>query len=675
MAQDSLSKTFPDEIKSKILDEIDSVTKTGIDFRDGITKTSFLLWQNSQVYKQPRMNRVSLFERLYNNNLPSRERQLFNICLPILGGFEDALKANMTDPVQLRFENTRPSDYMTVRKIQKQWEDEKDGLMPHQLWNQKSRVGMHDAMLSGRTIMRLLSENSPVYRSVLDNTYYSNFHNQPQGGVNLENHLFAGEEGIYLTLEDIISNDSFDLKQREKLKKFMYSDEFWQYIEESYGTRFMRYQSLGLNINSNTFAGTRTVFLCMFVVQHRGVRYFNLFEPFSQTWLICEKLKDYTGSDLYPWDSAATHEDSQNFWSKGFSDDIFAIAVTISTLLNQELTNREKSNFHPRAYDPTIFTDPQKLDMSQYFPDRLVPVDTAGGTRKIEEGIYSFDTPQLTGTINLLGWLEQELGKQTGIQDLTQVANQKGATKAQVVLAQQQQIAKRIGFKAEPFKEMWGRLGLRYVSGLKEFMPETLPMQLIGEDGFTEESELKRLEISRSGVIGVKVISSSSQQQENQSKKDAKIQALGMVKDSQNVNAKWKDEQILRDVGEFDEADMTAAFDTQTYGSKKQIARASQAIQDMLKGKMPEVYYAADAGFLKYIQNFSKENHNKVIKFLPMFQAYFKAMIPIVTQNEKAAMQEVARGQKSAAAMADTQNGRNQPGGEAKGNVSKIATT
>lgn len=639
---------------------------------DRITSIAFQLWINSQIYKETRMNRIQLYERLYNNELPKKNRQLFNVCLPIFGGFEDALQANLTDPVQLKFEPKRPSDYLLTPILQAQWEDERDGLEPHQMWNSKARDLMHDGLLSGRSTAKCFGESDP-FRFVFDTTNYNNFHCQPLGGGYLENHLFAGEEAIYLTLEDIATNDRFPKSQRDKIANFSYTDEWWQNLENQYGTRFARFKSLGLNIQSNTFTGTKTLMLNQLVITYQGIRWYCLFDPISQIWLQVEKLEDFLGTSKYPWKSAATHQDSQNFWSKSFSDDIFPVALTISTMLNQELTNREKQNFNARAYDPMMFTDEAKLDAAQYLPDRLVPADTQGGVRKIEDGVYSFTTPELTGTINLIQWLETDLGKQVGITDLTMGANGK-QVKAQVALQQAQQVAKRIGFRAEPFKEMFGQIGESYIETLKEFMPASLPVTLIGEDGFTEEASLKRVEMKRAGTIGVKVVSTSSEQQENDAKAQKKMQGLTMVAQDPNVSAQWRTEQTLKFAG-YDDSEVKMAMDTQTYGSRKQIARASLAIQDLLKGKMPQLYYNAELAYLNYIQDFMAENQARLMRrkahpqfgmelpTIVWFQQFIQQMAPLVQKNMQRKAQAAKAGRTPMGQANGQQNGVTAPGG------------
>ena len=68
-----------------------------------------------------------------------------------------------------------------------------------------------------------------------------------------------------------------------------------------------------------------------------------------------------------------------------------------------------------------MFPDVAKLDRAQTRPDALVPVDTKGGTRKIGDGIYSFQTPELRGTIDLINWMNDVTGRNVGVTDLAKV--------------------------------------------------------------------------------------------------------------------------------------------------------------------------------------------------------------------------------------------------------------
>jgi len=177
-------------------------------------------------------------------------------------------------------------------------------------------------------------------------------------------------------------------------------------------------------------------------------------------------------------------------------------------MVNQELTNREKKNFNSRAFDKDMFTDVAKLDAAQYRPDALVPANTNGGTKQISQGIYSFETAELKGTVDLVNWLSSYTGDKVGTDELPAGA---GKNKVQIQLSMQQKQSKRIGLRSDSFKECYAQLGTKYIEGLANYMPDKVSVQLIGENGFVEEAELKRIEVK--GVkdsIGITVTSTSS---------------------------------------------------------------------------------------------------------------------------------------------------------------------
>lgn len=632
----------------------------GDDTNEKITDLAFRLLINSQFYKQPRMNQIRKYEKLYLNDVPPKLRQLFNIPVPIFAGMLDTLLADFNDPVDIRFVETNPAQFLVLPKVQSQWEAEKKSIAPNAMWDQKARWDRFNAAMSGRGILKFYAESDPKYRSILETVYYGDFHCQPLGGGNLENHTFVGQEGILRTLEDIVSDEKYDSKQREKLKNFAWSSDWWTQIETNYGTQLQRFKSQGLDVQSNTFAGDRTLNLCEFGVTYKGERYYVLFEPLTKIWLRVEKLSDLFPSNRWPWVSWATHEDSRNFWSKAFSDDLYYVSDAVITLMNQELTNREKRNFNARAFDQDMFTDVAKLDAAQYRPDALVPVEVEAG-KNLQNGIYTFTTPELQGTLDLVSFLEREAGTNVGVSNLSMGQMPRaGTVKASVVMAQQQQMAKRIGFRSDSYQEAWTQIGSRYLEGLKMHMPSKLAVKIIGDSGFTEEHELKRVEFKRAGDIGVKTVSTSKQERDDMTKKDSQSKALQMILNSPNVNAKWRDEQILR-LGQWDDSDISAALDTQSFTSKKSIAYASQALQDILAGKKPEMWFGADMAYLEYLHNFARDNKSSLKDNYQELFRFITQVAPIVHENMQRKAKDVASGRAQSPEATGQQSGANQP--------------
>ena len=331
----------------------------------------------------------------------------------------------------------------------------------------------------------------------------------------------------------------------------------------------------------------------------------------------------------YPWKSWATHEDDKNFWSKSFADDFYGVADAVIIMVNQELTNREKKNFHGRAFDKDMFTDVAKLDAAQYRPDTLVPANTMGGAKQIANGIYEFQTPELKGTIDLVNWLSAYTSDKVGTDEMQPGA---GKQKISIQLSQQQKQSKRIGLRADSFKECYAQLGQTFLEGLKEFMPLKLSVQMIGENGFTDQAELTRIEVREAGDIGISVTSTAEQEQADIMKKDARMNALKMVTENPNLT-KYEKETIYRDIGQFSEDEIMFLLDTKGEISKKQIAHASENIQDVLLGKTPDIYYGADLAYLNYLHNYLTDHKNHVMGKEEEFGQLLEVMSKIVEGN------------------------------------------
>ena len=70
------------------------------------------------------MTQIAIYERLYNNDIPPKLRQLFNVPIPVFPGMVDSLLAQFNDEIQLKFKSKNPSQYLIEPKIQSLWETE-----------------------------------------------------------------------------------------------------------------------------------------------------------------------------------------------------------------------------------------------------------------------------------------------------------------------------------------------------------------------------------------------------------------------------------------------------------------------------------------------------------------------------------------------------------------------
>jgi hypothetical protein len=186
--------------------------------------------------------------------------------------------------------------------------------------------------------------------------------------------------------------------------------------------------------------------------------------------------------------------------------------------------------------------------------------------------------------------------------------------------------------------------------------------------------------MKKSGKVNIDIISSSSDRAEQDSRKNARMQALTMTGQSPNVNSKVRDEMIFRDVGQFDDIEIAALMDTQTYGSKKMLAHASRAIQDMLNKVEPELYYGAEMAYGEYIMNFMQENREKLMKktkddhyLMEYFTNHLKMIAPIIKVNMQRKAKAIAAGRVPPKTVTGQQTGQNEPGGKPAAGATAMA--
>lgn len=590
---------------------------------DEIAKIAVRQLEESVKFKEPIIARKKPQIDLYNGKFPRKLRSLFSVPLPVMSGMVDTLCAAFDEPIQFNFEEKHPADYFAAQKVQAFWNDEKLSSAVTSKWDLKARWDRKNAIFWGRGIQKYYAESDPKYKSVFEIVSFEDFYFQPKGGGHLETHLFAGQGNIIRTQEQIENNESYDEEQVKKLIEASTSREYLTMLESARTAHLESFAALNLDPESHNYVGQVVFTLCEWVLTYKGERWYLVFDPITKIWLRCCPLKEVYPSGKMPWTSWATHEDQKNFASKSFSDDIYPIADSIITLFNQELTNREKANYHTRAYDEVMFPDVVKLDSANYRPDALIPFDSQNGTRKISDGLYEFQTGQLSGTIDLIGWMEQDAGKSIGVTDLTQGGSQKAAKKASVVFAEQQNINKRFSYQSQSYTECYEEIGTRFIEGLKEHMPEKLAIRVLGEKGY-EWDYLRRKDLNTEREFNIKVISSTAHQQESKIKQDKKLAVINAIEaagPSPEINQKTKIESLLR-MGEFEEDEIRDLMDTQNSGNKAENAKAEQAIIDILEGKEPKKYYGATTYFMQKLVNFAtdhreelKDKYSKMIKF------------------------------------------------------------
>ena len=602
---------------------------------DNLCKIAIAQLRTSRDFKAPRIKQIEKYYDAYNGKVKDKLRVTFNVPFPVFSGMVDTLLADFDDPISLQFKENDPADYNAIKKVSASWSTQRDSLDTDLMWDMKLRWDRMNALMTGRGIQKYFCESEPEFKQVFKVIHLADFEFEPRGGGHLETHLFHGESGIEKTEDDIKESAKTGYYDSEQVDKVINTANKSDYKPEKENDFLEQFRSLGLDPTSNNYVGNTIYYICDWIMTYNGKRYSLVFEPWTQNWLRCEELSKMTESNLSPYTSWATHEDSKNFMSKCYGDDFYAFHETIGTLVNQELTNRSKQNMNARAYDPEMWPDIAKLDKASYRPDALVPFDSLGGTRQVSQGIYEFKTPELRGTIDLVNWLEGALSKDTGVTEIQNAGAGKGKANVQYSLLQQAQ--KRLSYKAHSYSQCYTEIGLRYIWGLKEHMPSKLMVQLAGVDGYGWD-ELKKDELNFNKKPNVKIINQTEQDKQNVLGKDQKIQAITQILGNEVLvgqnNPKKLNEIILRDVGGWNDQDIFELMDTQSFATKDVMTEADIAIQSLVKGKKPEPCYVANVAFLQKIYNFEKTHHHTLGQEKSLlFHDYIQELMPIVTEN------------------------------------------
>lgn len=581
---------------------------------EAVNRATYII-ANVRAFKAPRLAQIAKYRDLYANKTKKKFRQPFNVVLPVFSGTMDTLQAAFNDDLAMKFEPQEPADYMVANKIQALWDMEVTAVTSNAKFAFKSRCDRSNALFTGRGFLMDYAKSIPEYQNQFEVYELDDAIFQPQGGGHLENHLYAGRENIIRSASQL-KDGTYDKVQVKELLGMCAATDYYPVDDTEISNYLAKFKASGLDVKSNDYVGETLFNLTEIILTMAGERFYLLFSPWYRKWLRFEKLTDISSAGLYPYVSWATHEDNKNFLTKSYADDIYGIAEHIHILTNQELTNREKRNNNARAFDTEIFSDVGKLDQAQLSrPGALVPANTKNGTRRISEGIYTFETPELKGTIDLIGWLQEEMGRDIGVTDLMMGGSQNVSKKATVILSEQQNISKRLLLRSSSYTEAMAEIGNLFIGGLKDHLPAKKAIKLIG-DSASGWDEITRSDLDTFSNLDIKIVSSSMEMKNSLLKKEARLKTLNEISlnptEAKEVNPKALVEEKLRSGGEFDDGEISILMDTKNYGNKEESSYAHKAIQDILLNKKPDLYYGATTLFIEIIYDYARNYKSKI---------------------------------------------------------------
>lgn len=591
---------------------------------DKILTQSIAQLQMSRTNKRARMAQIKESDDLYLGIAEKAIRNPFNECFPFMAGFVDHMRAKIDDDSNLLFVYQAEADLEKTQKINAFYEMTSKSPAPNDSWEIKHRYAKYNAISSGVAIYKYFAEKAPEYKSHLEVVSHYDFHNEPRGGGQIENHLFCGQDNIFKNQEDL-KQDHYDSENVGKLIK-AYQDNGWKEPTTNDTNRDGRAQSLAQNPQTNNYVGQGVIKLVDWYTTYQGKRYYILFNEAAQVWVRCVLLTDLFPDNLWPYITWHTNEDPDVFWSKAPVDDAKPIAKIINTFINQELYNRQKRNYGQRAYDAEMFPNVQAL--SDWRPDGLVPVDTKGGTRKLGDGILEFKVGDLNGTLDLVTWLDTFTGKQMGNTPSSQ-GQAETDKKATVFVGEVRQVEQFIGVKNKSYRNALSRLGMLFKQGLEHNLSKAVAVKVMGGKG-AEWKELTPEDLKTESELSIEPVGGTSEMELKRLQDGEKAAVLPTL---MAVNPQWKERQTLLLSG-FTEEDVKDAFSQESFAEKELLSEAAQAEKEIVEGKTPKLNRGASAAYMQHIVDFATDTEELDLDTYQRLMEFAMAHADIVIENQ-----------------------------------------
>lgn len=678
-------------------DSIDGSVKSpfmvGSSLIDEVTLAACKMLDDGIVSRQPRFNDIRKNEDMVNGvirpALAGRSNVPFDSIL--MRGYRGSLLANTDEAVQLKYGHTREQGKMAADKITACFEIEKGPTKG--AWDEKVMDCKSSCFAAGRGFLKLRMGNIPKFYSDMDWVDHYDMVTEPQGGGDLDNHLFKFQMNIFKTKEDILSNEEYDTLQVRRLI-LRYNDAKWfKDNDDIFNNKAARYAAYGIDIRANNYVGQPLYRLIEGAVNYKGRWYHLVFSREAKLGIELKPLeekffwaKEYAGRGAIV--SFATNRDAAIFWSPAPADDVRPIAYAMKKVLNLTIDNLEKRNWDMKAYDPRVFTEPSQL---LWRPNGLVKATLKPGSA-IAQGIFEFQTPDTTQiTINLTQYLDAFLGKQTGI---TPDNPNQPATDPRVgiQISNIEQTSKRMTLNNKSYRKMYTDLGVMFDYGCNQYLREEYTVKLIGIMGVKWDAAITREDTNEE--LSLTVTSSLEEDEKNATMLARRKEMFDTISENQTgliktFNQKWLGAEMLKTAGYTDEV-TKIALDPQIDGDEELYAECAGSIQSIVDGEtLVPLNRGATPGFIQKIIDFADDTYDlypdsEVKKMTPnkqrsyqkqvkIFQAlvqYAKLHLPIAQANMQrrqtllqinAAMAAMSSPQSTGGAPAPAPQGQPQP--------------
>ena len=611
---------------------------TSLSKADRVTAIAVKQLRVSEEFRQPRLSEIRENEDMVAGVVKPALAGRYNVPFDgvIASGFVETLVAQVNKPPRIEFRDPKGGNLQSVRKIQAMWES--DSSVNKQNWSKVDRLSKRLAAVANIGIFEYYADRIDGYKGHLVNIDHYDFHCEPNGGADLETHIFKGVYNQFQTMSrinELAQAGYYDKAQVSRLKA-AYSDKDYKKNEDLHRNKINRMSAIGLDVEQNAYVGTQVLNLARWVTEYEGEQYYLVFDYTSGVWLKFAPLTDVFKSGVSPWVVWTPVEHAFNLWTPGLFDQIKPVAEAIRINLNEILNNNRKRNWDMRAVDSKMFPDLSQLNWRQ---DGVVAANVQLG-QSISNGIYHFQTPEIGGALDLNQYLNDFLGINTGVSDQTK--GESSQDTLGIARINELQVSKRMKLIGDSYMEAYAKLGYRWDWGLYEHLDSKQAVRTIGADGAEMATVTKE---DTEPDYDIEVITSLDDVIDTERDRERKASAMERLVANpialQHLNPRWYVEQELL-IGGWSQEEVKRAMDTANDATDEVISAAEKNIERILQGKQPKPARNATTGYLQRIHNFMSDNENLKPEQLAALQAHFDEHVPIADENKARQMAGVA---------------------------------
>lgn len=587
----------------------------------------------SRRSKRARFEQIRENEDLYHGIITTISlRNPFNECFPYMAGYVDHLKGKIDDDSSLSYSSSEEADYKKTLKIQAFYEKISKSVAANDCWDLKHRYAKTNAIFSGVATYKYFATDEEGYKSYLEVISHYDFHNEPRGGGQIENHLFCGQDNLFKNEEDLKSNSNYDQSQVALLVKNA-TDNGWKDSASFEATRNNRFAALQQQPETNNYVGQQVVKLVEWYTTYKGKRYYILFNEMARVWIRCVPLVSMFPDNQWPYICWHTNEDPDVFWSKAPCDDARKVANIINRLLNQELYNREKENNGRELYDPDMV--PNLAQLTETRPDAKVAIDTKNGAKPLSSAVLRIPSGALNGTLDLVTWLETFTGKQLGY-TASSAGQSESDKKVGVFQGEIAQVEELINVKNKSYRLALSILGQKFKVNAELRIDKEVSVKVMGGKG-VEWVKASPDDFKTIGTLTIQPVGGISELKLKEVEKARKLNALRLV---MSVNPQWKDRQTLLLTG-FNEEDVKDAFSGESFAEKELMSEAAYSEKEIVEGKTCKLNRGATAAFMQHIIDFATNTDDLPLDVFNKLMDYAEAHLDIVLENMNRSAKEM----------------------------------